>query len=77
MLARQAVGQLAHDRLGQGVERGLHLAQVGTSGVTVRRDLLGRPDDRLRPARLRTAQYEAEQLPQVAAAPVRLGAEAA
>jgi hypothetical protein len=37
----------------------------------VRRDLLRRPDDRLDAARAHAAQDEAEQLPHLAAAPVR------
>jgi hypothetical protein len=39
----------------------------------VRRDLLGRPDDRFGAARAHAAQDEAEQLPYLTAAPVRQG----
>src|SRR6516164_11146422 len=44
-LAREGAGQLAPEHLGQDGEASLDLGQVDARGVTVRRDLLGRPDD--------------------------------
>ena len=73
LLARQGIGQLAPEHLGQDGEGSLDLGQVNARGVRVRRDLLRRPDDRLGAARAYAAQDEAEQLPHVAAALVREG----
>jgi hypothetical protein len=73
LLARQGVGQLAPEHLGQDGEGSLDLGQVDARGVTVRRDLLRRPDDRFGTARTHAAQDEAEQLPHLAAAPVQEG----
>ena len=71
LLAGQGVGQMAPQRLRQDVESSLYIGQVNARGVTVRRDLLRRPDDRLGAACAHAAQDEAEQLPHVAAALVR------
>ena len=73
LLARQGTGQLAPEHLGQDGEGSLDLGQVNARGVTVRRDLLRRPDDRFGTARAHAAQDQAEQLPHLAAAPVREG----
>jgi hypothetical protein len=51
----------------------LDLGQVYARGVRVRRDLLGRPDDRFGAPGAHAAQDEPEQLPYLAAAPVREG----
>ena len=71
LLAGQGAFQMAPQHLRQDVECSLSLGQVNARGVTVRRDLLRRPDDRLGAARVHAAQDEAEQLPHVAAALVR------
>jgi len=59
------------EHLGQDGEGSLDLGQVDARGVAVRRDLLRRPDDRFDAARTHAAQDETEQLPHLAAAPVR------
>jgi len=61
------------EHLGQDGEGSLDLGQVDARGVAVRRDLLGRPDDRFGAAHAHATQDEAEQLPHLAAAPVRDG----
>ena len=73
LLARQGVGQLAPEHLGQDDEGTLDRGQVNARGVRVRRDLLRRPDDRLGAARAHAAQHQAEQLPHLAAALIRKG----
>lgn len=68
LLAGQGVGHVTPEHLFEDAEGALDLGEVEAGHETMRRDLLGRDDDRLDMALVDTLHDEAEQRPEVAAA---------